>query len=653
MNLCATCDCISFVSLDSLVGNDSSSRHLANGCELRESARRCSLCFLIEEALTRASWGSRGQELDYETRPPLQLSAEPITLRPKSDSSGNAFPHPPGSGLFLSGFIVSAVEATTKKTIRGKIRLLLDSVGAPYDWGDEVYDIVGRPELSNPSCFSAFSLLSKWMIGCKAQHTLCRQTLSGNRVEEGFPTKLPRRVLAVDGGLVRLVESEGMTGRYVALSHCWGPPERQPLTTTLSNLKQHYDAIDWDKIPKTFQDAITVVREIGLRYLWIDSLCIIQDDKKEWSAESRQMGSIYENAELTIAGSHTRDPWQGFLLPRAARPPAVILPRFFPPGKHPGVNVFATIRRGSASDAFPERGALSRRAWVTQEWLLSRRMIFYTPTMMIWCCKTLSQRENGENYYNTARDAGWKTIVEHYSDRLLTYPTDKLIALEGLRIELGKKTEFGYICGIWKESLPDQLLWQVVQKVKAKDALNPLQLPSWTWAHLPVGVRFLQLAKAKNLCESISVHGDGRILALRVRAKRLPAVKNTLDEKENSEATGAIISDISMSNAKATNQMASYMYNEENSCMGWFVSDHINDNLSLDSIFCLALMGTRSRRDEDMERRMNKPISSKLREYWVLIVRHSESGAYERIGVGKTYNRDWWHNSLLADLDLV
>jgi hypothetical protein len=90
-------------------------------------------------------------------------------------------------------------------------------------------------------------------------------------------------------------------------------------------------------------------------------------------------------------------------------------------------------------DTFPAHGSLSRRAWATQEWLLTRRIVFYTNGQIIWSCKRLMQRETGEKFYSTARNAKWKNIIEQYSERQLTHLTDCLIALEGLKTELQKR----------------------------------------------------------------------------------------------------------------------------------------------------------------------------------------------------------------------
>jgi hypothetical protein len=87
--------------------------------------------------------------------------------------------------------------------------------------------------------------------------------------------------VGLDGSAPKLVVTlDGQTGSYICLSHCWG--SSQLLTTTTMTLNERWYEIEWRKLPKTFQNAITVSRQLGIRFLWIDSLCILQDDTDDW-----------------------------------------------------------------------------------------------------------------------------------------------------------------------------------------------------------------------------------------------------------------------------------------------------------------------------------------------------------------------------------
>ncbi|KAF4836161.1 hypothetical protein CGCSCA4_v012355 [Colletotrichum siamense] len=104
---------------------------------------------------------------------------------------------------------------------------------------------------------------------------------------------------------------------YVALSHCWG--QHQPAKTTKATLGRYKWRLIWADLPKTFQDAITVTRALGIDFIWVDSLCIIQDDPDDWAKEASQMASIYRNAYITIAVTSAAGGEEGFLYDRRRR----------------------------------------------------------------------------------------------------------------------------------------------------------------------------------------------------------------------------------------------------------------------------------------------------------------------------------------------
>ena len=443
-----------------------------------------------------------------------------------------------------------------------------------------------------------------------------------------------------------------MSGEYVALSHCWGPRENRPLVTDCSNLSEHLKEIPWAQLPKTFQEAIIVVRNIGIQFLWIDSLCILQDDENEWETECKRMGAVYENASLTIAASHSPSSQTGLFLEREPLPAAVELP-VFSSRWDSKAKVFATTRTETAEDSFPERGALNQRAWATQEWLLARRIIFFTKGQLIWSCKTLTQSETGEKCYSTARNPKWKSVIEQYSQRKLTVATDRLIALEGLRRAVCNDDSDTYLNGLWRNAMPDQLLWQAAREVR--EPSNPLQLPSWTWAALPIGVKFMPVNGAKSLCEAIFC-GDKGELVIRAKMQRLFSVHNTRREgnSHQSAVTDAMADDFAKSNVEFSNESIQYIYGKGGS-EGWITFDLAAVRVQPDQLFCSAVMGSVSRKDEEKEQRLSRVISNKLRHYWVLVLRQSADTprTYERVGVGKTYAREWWADEIPQDISLA
>ncbi|KAH6713366.1 heterokaryon incompatibility protein-domain-containing protein [Leptodontidium sp. MPI-SDFR-AT-0119] len=168
----------------------------------------------------------------------------------------------------------------------------------------------------------AFGLMGEWFQNCKSNHPVCRQTISSETMSASERHKLPTRLVDVGppGSNVEpcLVETTGHPdGQWVALSHCWGEVQNHPLKTTRDNLVERLAGIPPSSMPKSFMDAVAVTKALGLRYIWIDSLCIIQEDEDDWLAESKHMGSVYEEAVLTIAASSAENSTKGLFIRRS------------------------------------------------------------------------------------------------------------------------------------------------------------------------------------------------------------------------------------------------------------------------------------------------------------------------------------------------
>ncbi|KAK5657170.1 hypothetical protein OQA88_3227 [Cercophora sp. LCS_1] len=186
---------------------------------------------------------------------------------------------------------------------------------------------------------------------------------------------MPRRVLKISQGgqKVNLHLTKGEKSPYLALSHCWG--STPPLQTTKANIGAHLHNIPLTFLPRLFLDAITLTSRLGHQYLWVDSLCIIQDSPPDWDRESSLMSSIYTNSALTIAATHAASSSSSLFSASTATPiplgNATLYAR--PATRH--------IHR-HPSPAFP----LLTRAWVYQERLLSPRVVHFTPDELSWEC---------------------------------------------------------------------------------------------------------------------------------------------------------------------------------------------------------------------------------------------------------------------------
>ncbi|KAL5373495.1 hypothetical protein DPSP01_012684 [Paraphaeosphaeria sporulosa] len=328
---------------------------------------------------------------------------------------------------------------------------------------------------------------------------------------------------------VRIEDDERPRGHYVTLSHCWGKAKFTKLTK--ENLEEFKEGISFSALPSTFRQAIHFARRLSpsIRYIWIDSLCIIQDDKDDWNRESVQMYSVYRNSYCNISataasdsthGMHfSRDPhhlWEDEINLNTEGIPRPLDERI--PKHHLGLEPL--IRRCKIQDAsFWDRqvddAPVNRRAWVLQERLLAPRVLHFCKDQIAWECphidaaeshpygvsnmelragtvgertrlKALIPGEYGpktlaigrtENVYAAHED--WKSIVERYSRTSLTKSNDKLIALAGIAELTSKRMgdRLIYVAGMWEKYLASQLLWYVEPKYEDERFKYPQQRP--------------------------------------------------------------------------------------------------------------------------------------------------------------------------------
>lgn len=342
---------------------------------------------------------------------------------------------------------------------------------------------------------------------------------------------LPTRVLEVRDpqgqNVLRLVETMGARRQYTTLSHRWGPPSKRPLTTARGTLQCRLKEIPFKSLTKTFQDAVTVTRAIGLHYLWIDSLCIIQDENSDWLNEASHMGSIYEKSQLTIAAAGAPDGSFGCFMERPELSPAVEVLNISKHGERAG-GIFVSVK-SMKGDTHPDYSPLNERAWITQEWLLSRRIVYYTKGQMVWSCKKKSEGEDHERLRLVARitadKPNWTDLVGNYCARKLTFNKDKLIALHGIASAWDKRTGDKWIHGIWTGHLLKYIFWRAPQDTTfAQLLIRPgvLPIPSWSWASTQGQLWFDNIDTTDQFCSKISIE-DSEILSVCGRIKALAA----------------------------------------------------------------------------------------------------------------------------------
>lgn len=339
---------------------------------------------------------------------------------------------------------------------------------------------------------------------------------------------LPSRVLDLEAtdsedGL-KLHESIGDVGCYVSLSHCWGDSD-YPAKTTSHTLAQNKKSILWFMLPKTFQDAIVFTRWLGIRYLWIDSLCIIQDSEEDWLEESVKMVDVYQKAYVTIAATASRSDDGGLFY---AKKPEELTKRLFglasdgTPFNMYLRSRFLHDRTGKLATYGQYKDVpLLTRAWAYQEILLSPRVLHFGKQELRWECMERMNCECGEDdtqkfpsrFYNpyklhhssalaNGRDKAvlhsrWQAIVEEYSALGLTFGKDKLPALSGLANQMRRyRPADKYIGGLWLQSLFQDMLWTVDRQrsctlTSVSGLCGKWRAPTWSWASNNRPVRYM------------------------------------------------------------------------------------------------------------------------------------------------------------------
>lgn len=224
---------------------------------------------------------------------------------------------------------------------------------------------------------------------CLQSHNTCPST----RV-----SRLPRRVLAFHASpeghvVVKLQEDVQGRGQYAALSHCWG--EQQTCTTTKYTLEQRKTGITWEHIPQTFQDSIVYCLKLGINHLWIDALCILQDDVEDWQSESAKMADIYQNSYITLAATVAKDSNVGCWTTTEETRPEYELSAV--PESFPRVLVRERLYHWTdpLTDASMSRYPLISRGWVFQERILSPRILHFCGQELVWECGGLTACECG------------------------------------------------------------------------------------------------------------------------------------------------------------------------------------------------------------------------------------------------------------------
>lgn len=229
----------------------------------------------------------------------------------------------------------------------------------------------------------AFKTARAWLENCQAHHSACSEGKDGSPM-------LPSRVIDVGNETTepRLYVSNGERAPYLALSYCWGHSNN--LETTKESFRDRMEAISLASFPLTLRDAVLATRELGFRFLWIDAVCIIQDDSRDWEAEAAQMRAVYANATITLSAHDSDDSQGGLYRPRRnclTSPVQVSLrvPKRYQEGRPAHRNGFYVLPVHGEKELLKPT-VVNTRAWTLQEQLLSTRVLHWGPGVLYWEC---------------------------------------------------------------------------------------------------------------------------------------------------------------------------------------------------------------------------------------------------------------------------
>ena len=377
--------------------------------------------------------------------------------------------------------------------------------------------VSGRTINTDTGCQKTYEKIRKWLVTCKGEHKSCYLNESIDGVER------PALVLDVSLSLertdiIKLQFTKDLKGApliYAALSYCWGTV--QPNALIDLNLESYLAGIQLSSLPKSLRDAVVVTRKLDIQYLWVDSLCIIQNSEEDKIHEIARMESIYSNAYVTISASCAIDCNAGFLGVQNPAKKSFTVPFRCNNGEVGQVSLSALGPSQKTSYAIPTE-PIHSRAWTFQESFFSRRMIIYSKHQLFWVCGETWGKDGGrisrEEYFSRELSSrslrepktdDWVDIICEYSSRGVTNASDKLPALSSIAAYFAKRTNDVYLAGLWRSKLLHELCWEPSRNEFLVGGAAHIQLnrpkayraPSWSFMSVE-GKVFFQEEKNLN-----------------------------------------------------------------------------------------------------------------------------------------------------------
>ena len=398
-------------------------------------------------------------------------------------------------------------------------------------------DIKHRLPNLNPASAETMSTARTWLQTCTTTHHACGN--KSRRTTTGSGILKPRHLIKIfkrskgsttDPELCLVETTHIERPKYATLSYCWGGD--QPVKLKRGNIISWRSKISFSDLPRTLKDAILVTAELGLEYIWIDALCIIQDDDGDKIVELARMGDIYSHAHVTLLASRSPRVQDGFLQSRyIPRERGFRLPYLCKNGQIGSVILWTGRDMGNAEP-------IHQRGWCFQEQILSPRILEFGTHQLRYLCtanridevvpETDGWITNSETFgaYGTGHSLDlpahwytlpatgtefldlWERIVVHYSHLSLSHNTDKLRAISAVARKFGQASSMRYYAGLWAEHLPSQLLWEVDRDDRS--SRKPTRAakwvaPSWSWASIEGPISYSLIDSNSIVCQRLNV----------------------------------------------------------------------------------------------------------------------------------------------------
>lgn len=365
----------------------------------------------------------------------------------------------------------------------------------------------------NPTNDAVTHQIKQWLKKCLVSHPDCGGMTKNHRF-------LPTRVIDVNRMQLHMSRPDE-TEPYTALSYCWGGA--QVFKTTVKNFQVMVESIQLYSMPQTLQDAVHVTRQIGIRYLWVDCLCIIQDHPIDVALEIDKMHLIYKHSAVTIVAEDPHSVETGFLHPHLSEVNAMGGAIKIPFDCGGGTCGSAYL---APSNNAARVGGLRKRAWAFQETVLSPRLLVYSTQGIVWSC--FSEHVNLPNFSRWRSQAPndlcsqrqksraavkdvnltsamlrtdglrrhlWSGVLTEYQPLEISLAEDRLPALAGIAKHYQEAFGGKYVAGMWEEDLILQLGWQCNGKAVTAptEASDAAQRPTWSWVSIYGPIKFPNL----------------------------------------------------------------------------------------------------------------------------------------------------------------